>query len=90
MILRDPCNHHSLTIKHLSVGWCSVCQDWQVHLSQSGRRDVDGNLVLIEVLQVGNLGAAGDNPDEMYWFWQQFFASAIELECDRIDTDATR
>lgn len=72
---------------HLSIGWCSSCQDWQVHWSQSGRRTESGAIVLIEVLQVGNLGRAGDSPDEMYWFWQQFFRSAVELEHDRLDTD---
>jgi len=90
MILRSTCKHRPLTTKHLSVAWCLACQDWQVHSSQSGRRDENGMIVLIEVLQVGNLGSVGDSPDEMLWIWQQWLASAIELEHDRHDTDALR
>lgn len=88
VILDRLCNHRPLTIKHLSVSWCSVCQDWQVHSSQSGRRDDSGGIVLIEVLQIGNLGARGDDPDQMLWLWQQFLSGCVELEHDRIDTDA--
>lgn len=90
MILKSKCHHVPLTMQHLSVAWCLACQDWQVHRSSSGRRDENGGIVLIETLQVGNLGSEGEDPDAMYWFWQQFYASAIELECDRVDTDACR
>lgn len=61
-----------------------------MHWSQSGRRSDNGSIVLIEVLQVGNLGKHGESPDHMMWFWQQFFRSAVELEHDRLDTDASQ
>lgn len=90
MILYPTCSHKPLTTRHLSVSWCTSCQDWQVHSSQSGRRDADGNIVLIEVLQTGNLGSSSDDPDRMLWMWQQFLGGCVELEHDRGDTDASR
>lgn len=90
MILRSTCSHTPLTTKHLSIAWCLACQDWQVRTSQSGRRDGNGMVVLIETLQAGNLGGLGEQPDEMMWMWQRWFASAVELEHDRHDTDALR
>jgi len=90
MILKSTCKHIPLTTKHLSIAWCLACSDWQVRTSQSGRRDESGGIVLIESLQQGNLGRIGEHPDEMMWFWQQWFASAIELELDRVDFDSLR
>jgi len=87
MILKSTCSHRPLTTKHLSVAWCSVCAEWQVHSSQSGRRNSDGQIVLIEVLQIGNMGDEADDPNNLLWMWQQFLASCTELEYDRIDTD---
>jgi len=43
--------------------------------------------VLIEVLQVGAIPESQQTPDALLWFLQQYFASVVELEHDRIDTD---
>lgn len=90
MILEPSCTHHPLTTKHLSISWCSRCQQFSVRSSQSGRRDTSGGIVLIEVLQVGMIPESQHTPDALLWFLQQFFASVVELEMDRIDTDALR
>lgn len=87
MILDPPCTHHPRTTRHLSISWCSACQHWLVHSSQSGRRSPEGNVVLIEVLQVGAVGSRFDDPNEMLWFIRQYLQGAVELEHDRIDTD---
>lgn len=88
--MEKPCIHRPLTTKHLSVSWCSSCQDWLVHSSQSGRRDASGGIVLIEVLEIGSLGYLADDPaDVADWFWR-FLFSCIELEDDRRDTDSLR
>lgn len=89
MTLENPCKHRPLTTRHLSVAWCSVCQDWLLHTSQSGRRDEGGGIVLIEVTEIGSLGASGDDPVDANWYFQRFLMSALELEHDRIDYDAT-
>lgn len=89
-ILNHSCEHRPLTTKHLSIAWCSACQDWQVHCSQSGRRDSSGGIVLIEVLQVGMLGSVADDPNDLMWAVRQFLSGVIELEEDRRDTDALR
>jgi len=89
-ILEPACKHRPLTTKHLSVAWCSACQDWLLHCSQSGRRDESGMIVLIEVLQVGRLGKVGEDPNDLMWAVRQFMSSAIELEHDRLDFDQLR
>lgn len=90
MTLEPACTHRPRTTRHLSISWCSSCQDWLLHVSQSGRRDSDGNIVLIEQLEIGSLGVNGDDPvDANFWF-QRFLMAAVEMEHDRIDMDLLR
>lgn len=82
-----PCTHHPLTTLHLSTSWCSRCQHWLAHWSQSGRRTLDGDVVLIEVLTVEALEQEIGSPDEAVRFAQRILMASQELEEDRADTD---
>lgn len=86
----EPCTHRPLTTRHLSISWCSPCQDWLLHWSQSGRRDESGGIVLIEHLKTESLGTDLDNPLAQAAWVQRLLLGVVELETDRIDTDALR
>lgn len=86
----SPCSHRPRTTSHLSSAWCSACSHWLLNYSQSGRRDAGGGVVLIEHLRNAALPLEGHGPDELALWAQRWLMSTIELENDRIDTDALR
>ena len=81
------CKHRPLTVRHLSISWCSSCQDWQLRWSQSGRRDESGGVVLIEHLRSEMLESTGDDPYVLTMWLQRELMSVIELEDDRRNYD---
>lgn len=85
---RRECTHIPLTTLHLSISWCSLCQHWLLHWSQSGRRETSGELVLIEFLRHETITQEASGPDELALWAQGLLMEANELEDDRRDTDA--
>lgn len=84
------CSHTPLTTTHLSIAWCSRCQHWLVHWSQSGRRDSSGGIVLIEHLKNETIRAQGSDPQDLTMWCQRMLLGVVETEHDRRDTDALR